>query len=48
MFELGTLSPSFDQIEGVAQGSVVSVLCFALAINDIANVVPDGVSSLHR
>ena len=45
MFELGdTLSPSFDQIEGVPQGSVLSVLCFALAINDIVTAVPDGVS----
>ena len=39
-----TLSPSFDQIKGVPQGSVLSVLCFALAINDIVNAVPDGVS----
>ena len=38
-----TLSPSFDQIEGVPQGSVLHVLCFALAINDIVTVVPDGV-----
>ena len=39
-----TLSPSFDQVEVVPQGSVLSVLCFAFAINDIANAVPDGVS----
>ena len=38
-----TLSPSFDQIEGVPQGSVLSVLCLALAINDIVTVVPNGV-----
>ena len=39
-----TLSPSFDQIEGVPQGNVLSVLCFALAINEIVTAVPDGVS----
>ena len=39
-----TLSPSFAQIEGVPQGSVLSVLCFALAINDIVAAVPVGVS----
>ena len=45
MFELGdTLSPSFDHIDGVTQGSVLSVLCFDLAINDIVTAVPDGVS----
>ena len=39
-----TLSPSFDHIEGVPQSSVFSVLCFALAINDIVIAVPVGVS----
>ena len=39
-----TPSPSFDQIEGVPQGSVLSALCFALVINDIITAVPDGVS----
>ena len=39
-----TLSPSFDQVEGVLQGSVLSVLCFALAFNDIVTAVPDGVN----
>ena len=41
-----TLSPSFDQIEGVSQGGVLSVLCFALAINNIVTAVPDGVEWL--
>ena len=41
MFELGT---PYDQIEGVSQVSVLSVLGFALAINDIDTAVPDGVS----
>ena len=39
-----TLSPYFDQVEGVPQGSVLSVPCFALIINDIVTAVPDGVS----
>ena len=38
-----TLSLSFDQIEHVPQGSDLSVLCFALAINYIVTAVPDGV-----
>ena len=44
-FRVGdTLSPSFDQIESFPQGSVLSVLCFARAINDIVTAVPKGVS----
>ena len=39
-----TLFLSFDQMEGVPHGSVLSVLSFALAINDIVTAVPDGVS----
>ena len=39
-----TLSSSFDQVEGVPQDSVLSILCFALAISDIVTAVPDGVS----
>ena len=39
-----TLSPSFDQIEGIPQGSVLRVLCFALAFNDIVTAVPKEVS----
>ena len=39
-----TLSPSFDEVEIVPQGSVLSVLCFALVINDVVCAVPDGVS----
>ena len=39
-----TLSPFFDQAEGVSQGSVLSVLRFVLAINDIVASVPDGIS----
>ena len=39
-----TLSPSFNQIEGVPQGSVLSVLCFALVINDIVTAVLDEIS----
>ena len=38
------LSPSFDQVEGVPQGSVLSALCFPLAINHIVAAVTDGVS----
>ena len=38
------LSLLFYQVEGVSQVSVLSVLYFALAINDIVYVVPDGVS----
>ena len=30
-----TLSPSFDHVEGFPQGSILSVLCFALAMNDM-------------
>ena len=44
MFELGTHSLSFDQIEGVPQDSVFSILCFSPAINDIVTALPDGVS----
>ena len=40
-----TLYTSFDLIESVPQeGSVLSVLCFGLAIIDIVIAVPDGVS----
>ena len=39
-----TLSPSFDQIAGVPQGSVLSVFCFALTINNVVTAVPNGVS----
>ena len=39
-----TLSASFDQIEGVPQSNVLSVLCFALVIIYIVIAVPDGVS----
>ena len=39
-----TFSLSFDQVEGVPQGSVLSVLCLALAINDIVTTVADRVS----
>ena len=39
-----TFSPSFDQVEGVPQGSVLKVLCFAFTINDIVTAVPGGVS----
>ena len=38
-----TLSPSFKQVEDVPQGSVLIVLCFALALNDIVTAVLDGV-----
>ena len=38
-----TLSLSFDKIEGIPQGRVLSVLCFALAINDIVTAFPNGV-----
>ena len=31
-------------MEGVPRGSVLSVLCFALTINNIVTAVPDGVS----
>ena len=36
-----TISPSFDQFEGVPQGSVLSALCFAVAINDIVTAAAD-------
>ena len=39
-----TLSPTFDQVEGIPQCSVLSVLCFAIAITDISTAVRDGVS----
>ena len=39
-----TLSPSFDQIEGVSQGSVLNVLCLTLAINDSITAIPNGFS----
>ena len=39
-----TLSLSFDQVEGVLQGSALNVHCFALAINSIVTAHPDGVS----
>ena len=39
-----TLSTSLDQVEGVPEDSVLSVLCFALSINDIVTAVPGGVS----
>ena len=35
----------FCEIEGVSQCSILSVLSFALAINDIVTAIPDGVSS---
>ena len=38
-----TLSPSLDQIEGVPHGSILSVLCFVLAINNIVTAVLNGV-----
>ena len=39
-----TLSPSFNQVEGVPQDSVLSLLCFAHSVSDIVTAVPDGVS----
>ena len=41
-----TLSWSFDQIEGVPQGTILSVLCFALTINEIITAVPLGLAVL--
>ena len=34
-----SLSSPFIQEEGVPQGSILSVTCFAIAINDVLNVV---------
>ncbi len=39
------LSPLYTQEEGVPQGSVLSVALFAVAINGIVDVVPEGVQS---
>lgn len=39
------LSSSFLQEEGVPQGSVLSVTCFAVAINSIIEEIPPGVQS---
>jgi len=36
------LSDSFEQVEGVPQGSVLSVTCFALAINQLPSCIPQG------
>ena len=41
----GMLSDEFEQYEGVPQGSVLSCTCFALAINDLPNVLPAYVDS---
>ena len=38
-----TLSRTFSQVEGVPQGSVLSVLCFALAFNDVVSALPPGI-----
>jgi len=35
------MSDEYEQIEGVPQGSVLSVTCFALAINGLPGVVPN-------
>ena len=39
-----TVSQSFDNVESVPQGSILNVLCFALAISDTVTSVPDDVS----
>src|SRR5215469_12982527 len=39
-----TLSRHYELQEGVPQGSVLSVLCFALAFNDVLMEVPEGIS----
>src|SRR5215469_10655367 len=39
-----TLSRHYELQEGVPQGNVLSVLCFALAFNDVALEVPEGIS----
>src|SRR5215469_12806066 len=39
-----TFSRHFELQEGVSQGSVLSVLCFALAFNDVVMKVPEGIS----
>ena len=41
-----SLSSNFVQQEGVPQGSVLSVVCFALAINDLADVLSPDVRHL--
>jgi ribonuclease HI len=39
-----TLSSSYPLLEGIPQGSVLSVLCFGLAINDITTIIPPYIS----
>ena len=42
----GEYSGWFQQLEGVPQGSVLSVACFALAFNGIVNCIPPSVRNL--
>ena len=39
-----TISNSYPMNEGIPQGSVLSVLCFGIAINGISNHIPDNIS----
>ena len=41
-----SLSGTHSQMEGVPQGSVLSVLCFALAVNEVIPAIPNNIAKI--